>query len=134
VTSFLKVAPRLPVRDLQRAIDFYCGVLGFSVAGTWPDDTPTFVMLERDAVDLQFYVREDPTAEGPGAATLHFEVDDALAALESLDDRVEVEWGPEVYWYGRRELAVRDPDGHLVILSEATDEPVSCADNAAEGG
>jgi hypothetical protein len=35
---------------------------------------------------------------------------------------VPIEWGPEVYSYGRREFAVRDPDGYLVIFTEPTDE------------
>lgn len=37
---------------------------------------------------------------------------------------VTVEWGPEVYADGRREFAIRDPDGKLVILSGETDDPV----------
>ena len=36
------------------------------------------------------------------------------------------EWGPEVYFYHRREFAFRDPDGHWVILSEVTDDPPTC--------
>jgi hypothetical protein len=35
---------------------------------------------------------------------------------------VPIEWGPEVYFYGRREFAVRDPDGYLLIFTEPTDE------------
>jgi len=34
-----------------------------------------------------------------------------------------------VYAYGRREFAIRDPDGNLVILSEATDDPVTSPDD-----
>ena len=37
-----------------------------------------------------------------------------------------MEWGPEVYSYGCREFAVRDPEGHTVIFTEATaDEPTT---------
>jgi hypothetical protein len=39
-----------------------------------------------------------------------------------------VEWGPEVYRYARRELAVRDPNGYLVILSEETSDPPTCVE------
>ena len=39
-----------------------------------------------------------------------------------------IEWGPEVYAYHRREFAFRDPDGHLVIVSEETDDPVTADD------
>lgn len=41
-----------------------------------------------------------------------------------LPERVaSAEWGPEAYSYGRLEFALRDPDGTLVIFSEATDDP-----------
>ena len=39
-----------------------------------------------------------------------------------------IEWGPEVYWYGRREFAIRDPSGYLIIFSEATTDPPTCRD------
>lgn len=40
--------------------------------------------------------------------------------------RVAIEWGPEVYFYGRREFGFRDPDGNLIVLSEKTDAAVTC--------
>jgi hypothetical protein len=43
-------------------------------------------------------------------------------------DHATVEWGPEVYSYGRRELGFRDPDGSWVILSEVTSDPPTCAE------
>jgi len=46
-----------------------------------------------------------------------------------LKGRVTVEWGPEVYFYQRREFAFRDPDGHLIIISEETDDPVTAAED-----
>jgi hypothetical protein len=45
-----------------------------------------------------------------------------------VKDRVAIEWGPEVYDYGRREFALRDPDGYLVIFSEETDDPPTTAE------
>ena len=61
--------------------------------------------------------------------TLYFDVHDALAVLEVLKDKVTIEWGPEVYFYQRREFAFRDPDGHLVIISEETDDPVTAVED-----
>ena len=42
------------------------------------------------------------------------------------DLKNKVEWGPEVYAYGRREFAVRDPTGAMLIFSEETDDPATC--------
>jgi len=51
------------------------------------------------------------------------EVTDSLALCDSIKANVPIEWGPEIYSYGRREFALRDPDGYRVIFTERTDEP-----------
>lgn len=84
-----------------------------------------FALLDREGVGVQFYVPEDPAVR-VGEATLSFDVTDADALYHSLAGRVPVEWGPEVYWYGRREFAVRDPNGYLLIFSEETSDPPTC--------
>jgi catechol 2,3-dioxygenase-like lactoylglutathione lyase family enzyme len=128
--SIRSVSPRLPVRDIARTIAFYRDMLDFEVGGVWPDDGPTFVILERDGVRLQFFTPEPPLRENASMpeVVLHFDVDNALAFHANLAPHVRVEWGPEVYWYGCREFAFRDPDGYMVILSESTDDPPTCLD------
>jgi catechol 2,3-dioxygenase-like lactoylglutathione lyase family enzyme len=122
------VVPRLPVADLRRAVDFYRDVLGFEPGLLWPDDSPSFVILERDGVSVQFYVPEASAGAPLGQGMLGFDVDDARAMHDSLAKRVNIEWGPEVYWYGRREFAILDPDGYMLIFSEETDQPPTCRD------
>ncbi len=123
------MVPRLPVDDLRRSVQFYVRHLGFRACAPSADD-PDLLVLERDGVELQL-----ERSEGrPGQrTTLSFEVDDAGELHRRLDGRVAVEWGPEVYGYGRRELAIRDPDGHLLILSEPTDEPPTCGGRERDG-
>jgi catechol 2,3-dioxygenase-like lactoylglutathione lyase family enzyme len=128
VSRFLKVMPRLPVTALQPVIAFYKDVLGFGVGPLWPDDEPSFVLLERDDVCVQFYVADRSRDEAVGQATLSFEADDASAIHAVLAGRVPIEWGPEVYWYGRREFAIRDPSGYLIIISEPTSDRPTCRD------
>lgn len=125
MTRFLKVSPRLPVRDLARAVTFYREMLGFHAGQPWPAEAPTFVMLERDGVVLQFYVPQplEPTGHG----TINLEVDDVRPLHKALKDRLTIDWGPEVYWYRRREFSFRDPDGYTVVISAETDDPVDCA-------
>jgi hypothetical protein len=60
---------------------------------------------------------------------LSFEVRDAQALHSSLAGSIPIEWGPEVYWYGRREFAFRDPNGYLVIVSEETADPPTCTED-----
>jgi catechol 2,3-dioxygenase-like lactoylglutathione lyase family enzyme len=122
---FLKVTPRLPVADLARTIAFYTEMLRFQ-AGPPSADEPTFVVLEQDDMSLQFYTGERPGAEPTGHGTIYFDVSDVRAMHRALAGRLPIEWGPEVYWYGRREFAVRDPDGYLLIFSEKTSDPPTC--------
>lgn len=117
------VVPRLPTRDVVAAADFYVQHFGFRVGSVWPDGKPTFVILERDGVSLQFTVTEQPLNSD---TTICLDVPDALAVHQALKNKLPVEWGPEVYSYGRREFAVRDCNGYLVIFSEETSDPPTC--------
>ena len=121
------VIPRLPVADLGRTVRFYTGVLGFRVSLMWPETAPTFVVLDRDAVSLGFFTSD--ALRGPvtiGTADLYLGADDVLGLHAAIKDVATVEWGPEVFFYGRREFAVRDPDGYLLIFTEPTDELPDC--------
>ena len=119
------IEARLPVTDVKRSAAFYSDVLGLSVGTLWPDDQPEFAILNRDGLRLQLGVSEK---SGVGSCTLCFDVSDATAFHASIKDKVEIDWGPEVYFYHRREFAFRDPDGHTVIVSEVTSDPVTCSE------
>jgi catechol 2,3-dioxygenase-like lactoylglutathione lyase family enzyme len=124
------VTPRLPVADLGRTVAFYTRVLGFQISVLWPDDRPTFVILDRDAVSLGFFTPDALRgAVTIGTADLYIATDDVLALHSAIKDVVPIEWGPEVYFYGRREFAIRDPDGYLLIFTEPTDDPPTCPED-----
>ncbi|MBX7104486.1 MAG: VOC family protein [Gemmataceae bacterium] len=115
------VTPRISVGDLERSIAFYRDLLGFRVGAVFPPESPTFALLEGGRVALQLSMEQPP-----GTTTIYFEVDDAAAWHELLKNRVPIAWGPEVYFYQRREFAVMDPDGHMIILSSETTDPPTC--------
>jgi catechol 2,3-dioxygenase-like lactoylglutathione lyase family enzyme len=126
---FNGVIPRLPVADLEQTIAFYTGLLGFRIGVLYPDDEPTFCILDRDSVSLGFFTPDALRgAVTIGSADLYLAVDDVLALHDELKNGVPIEWGPEVYFYGRREFAVRDPNGYLLIFTEPTDDPPTCPD------
>jgi uncharacterized glyoxalase superfamily protein PhnB len=66
-----------------------------------------------------------------GTCTLVFDVSDATALYSEIRKKVDIEWGPEVYFYHRREFAFRDPDGHMIIVSQVTSDPVTCPETWA---
>ena len=102
---------------------------------TWgrlsPDDSPEFAILSRDGLRLQLSRRAGASVPVlPPACTLWLDVAGVRDLHSALREKVSIEWGPEVYLYRRREFAFRDPDGHLVILSELTDDPPTCEEGS----
>jgi catechol 2,3-dioxygenase-like lactoylglutathione lyase family enzyme len=116
------------VADARRTVAFYEQVLGFEVDVAWPEEAPTFFILKRDATSLAFFEPDEHRPDTIGYAELYIEVTDATALHAELAGRVPIEWGPEVYAYGRREFALRDPDAYLVIFTEQTDDPPTTAE------
>ena len=123
-----EVLPRLPVRDLSTVIDFYKKVLGFKEDMVWPEEAPTFAILERGAVRIAFFGSDEHRkVTATGNIELVLETADAKAEHEAVKVAgAVIEWGPEVYFYGRREFGFRDPEGNLIIFSEPTDDPPDC--------
>ncbi len=118
------ISPRLHIADFNRSVAFYRDVLGFSVDSTFPEEQPVFALLSRDGVALQIGGPESVKSDSnPPTVTLYLDVDDAKGLHAELQAKIAIEWGPEVYFYQRREFAFRDPDGHLIIVSEETDDP-----------
>ena len=127
---FNSLEPRLHIADFAKSVAFYRDRLGFEVLSTFPEDTPSFALLSRDGVGLQIGgIDTAKRPANPPTVTLYFDVSDARALYETLKDSVTIEWGPEVFFYHRREFALRDPDGHLIIMSEETDDPVTAVED-----
>ena len=125
---FTGISPRLPTTDLPRTIAFYEDVLGFRADVLWPEVDPTFCLLRRGQISLAFD-RVESSVALPDATGFYIEAADVRAMHQDLRGRVTVEWGPEVYQYGRREFAIRDPNGYMIIFTEHTDDPPTCAEN-----
>ena len=118
----------LVVSDLGAAVRFYQDVLGaslyreyggtsavFSFAGTWillvTGGQPT-----RDKPDITFAPPADPRLVDH---EFTIRVPDCQAAYDTLRQRGAVFLTPPVDWGGEIRAFLRDPDGHLIEISEA---------------
>jgi catechol 2,3-dioxygenase-like lactoylglutathione lyase family enzyme len=131
MTTFSSVTPNLLVRDIERSTAFYRDVLGFSIKQTVPDAAPfVFVWLERDGVPVFLNdpkaVEEDlpgtTARQFGGTATLFFVISDVDGYHATVAPQATVVMGLKTQFYGMREFAVEDPDGHILTFAERVSE------------
>ena len=127
MTTFTSVTPNLIVQDIAASTAFYRDVLGFSIKQTVPDAAPfVFVWLERDGVpvflnDPQAVEKDLPGAgarPSGGTSTLYFVITGVDALHAAIAPRTRVVMDLKTHFYGMREFAIEDPDGHLLTFAE----------------
>ncbi len=123
--------PALPVKDIQRSVDFYCGLLGFESV----HQENSFALLRRDAVELTLWAasdescreksRHEPVVSGAesfiaGTASCRIELEgvdefhDALKPAGTMHPNAPLRDEE----YGTREFGVSDPDNNLIEFFE----------------
>lgn len=127
MTRFTSVTPNLLVRDVARSLSFYRDVLGFTIKESVPAAEPyVFVMLERDAAmvflnDIKAAEEDYPPAASmpPGGTVAMFFVIEGVDAFhDQVAPRATVIMPLKTQFYGMREFAVTDPDGHILTFAE----------------
>jgi catechol 2,3-dioxygenase-like lactoylglutathione lyase family enzyme len=115
----------LVVEDVDRALGFYCGLLGLPLGHR----SGPYAQLETGVTRVAFYERtamaetlgselEPPSPNAP-AFELGFKVDDCDVAYDELVTAgATPALAPADRPWGQRTAYVRDPDGHLVELAQ----------------
>ena len=114
---FGRIAPTISVSDIERALRFYCGVLGFDTS--FENGSPTsFVILERDAAELHLTL--DPAHQATRQNVAHLMVSDADALYEDvLAHGVPIVSAIRDADFGLRTFVIADPDGNCIDVGEA---------------
>ncbi|MEO1064204.1 MAG: VOC family protein [Actinomycetota bacterium] len=122
--------PRLVVDDADAALAFYVGALGATELVRYAEPSGRIVHAELQLGDEIISLTEgdgeltrSPTTLGGSPLLLTLVVDDALAVGEAMVDAgAEVVIPIADQYYGRREGRLRDPAGHLWIISQDGDD------------
>ena len=124
---FNSITPNLLVRNVGKSTAFYRDVLGFTIGETVPDKEPfVFVWMKRDDVsvflnDIKAAVHDYPPAASlppGGTAALFFIITDVDAYHGAVAPNANVIMPLKTQFYGMREFAVTDPDGHIITFAE----------------
>ncbi len=113
---FGRIAATIPVTDMDRALGFYIGALGFTK--TFQNGNPVgFVILKRDAGELHLTLQ--PNYKAPKFNIAHLLVDD----VDTLHDRCK-ENGARILKslqnkdYGLRAFVFEDLDGNRLDVGQ----------------
>jgi catechol 2,3-dioxygenase-like lactoylglutathione lyase family enzyme len=124
-----RLVPELDVAKLERSVDFYVGLLGFSVLFERPEEK--FVYLTLEGAELMLEEAAGPgrrfrigPLEYPFGRGVNFQI--KVADVDALHARViaaglspiiplEDRWYPrKTDEHGNRQFVVTDPDGYLL--------------------
>ncbi len=127
-----KISPLLQVRDLDAALSFYCGRLGFRE--TYHEDG--FRIVAREGCDIHLCQPEGERR--PAAVPSHGGTSDYDCYIHCELDAADVLWtefrkagapmppayehGPINRPYGLRDFAVIDPDGHHIAFGSPIED------------
>ncbi|MEY3293799.1 MAG: hypothetical protein RJB12_1570 [Pseudomonadota bacterium] len=118
MTQFEQVTPFLHFPDLQKALDFFTDILGFTV----PYRQDGYAYIHRETVGFRLLeAEEDQAAAGRRRFAYYIDVRDVDALYAELKPKLDTlppgdVHGPADKPYGQRELLVLAPDGELIVF------------------
>jgi catechol 2,3-dioxygenase-like lactoylglutathione lyase family enzyme len=113
---FGRIAAMLPVKDIERARDFYTKILGFTKV--FENGSPVgFMILKRDQAELHLTLQPNHKAAPFNVA--HMMVDD-VDALHAICQRqgLRIIKGIQDKDYGLRAFVFEDPDGNRIDVGQ----------------
>jgi uncharacterized glyoxalase superfamily protein PhnB len=124
--TFSDVTPNLVVSNLERSLEFYRDVLGFTLVTSVPAEPPfVFAWMQRDTVSVFLNSEasaEMPAVPGTNMLFITLTAPDRESGVDRLfadvRGRVQVVMPLTDQFYGMREFSVKDPDGYVIIFAQ----------------
>jgi catechol 2,3-dioxygenase-like lactoylglutathione lyase family enzyme len=105
--------PKLASLDIERSLAF-CENLGFTRVGAHPD----YGMVERDGVQIHFWLCQDPRIPTETACRIAVEGIEQLFEAYSEKGVIHPNGSLAVKPWGVSEFSVLDPDGNLITFQQ----------------
>ena len=123
--NFIQVTPFMVVDDLERALSFFDGILGFRTLVRYPD----YAYVHRETAGFRILQQRGEDAPPPGTRRFAYYIDvhDVDALYAELKPKLDTlpagdVFGPVNQPYHQRELLVLAPDGNLLAFGQAIGE------------
>jgi catechol 2,3-dioxygenase-like lactoylglutathione lyase family enzyme len=122
MSNFIQVTPFMHVDNLDRAVAFFTGILGFET----PLRAANYAYVHRETAGFRILEQRGKDGAPPGNRRFAYyidvrDVDQLYAELKpKLDTLPQGDvYGPVDQPYGQRELLVLAPDGNLLVFGQA---------------
>ena len=121
-----KITPVLLVEQVEPCVEFWTRRLGFQKTVEVPEgNTIGFAILQKEKVELMYQSYASVEKDSPesmrrlqrGPTFLYVEVESLDAAIAAVQG-AEVVMAVRTTFYGAREIGVKDPGGHIIILAQ----------------
>ena len=128
--KIVSFSPNLMVKNVNKSIDFYCNILGFSLIQTVPESgTADWGMLEKNDFFIMLQKEESIKQEYPelndqtfgGALTFYIRISDIHEFYEEINNKINVLHKMHKTFYGADEFAITDPDGFILVFSSTVE-------------
>jgi uncharacterized glyoxalase superfamily protein PhnB len=127
-----RITPVLLVNEIEPLLPFWIDRLGFTKTIEVPDGGKLgFVAFQKGSAEVMYQTYASVEKDAPpamssqarkGPTYLYMEVDNLDAVLTAMKDTKKVM--PErTAFYGMREFAVQDPEGHFITFAQAVAPP-----------
>lgn len=120
--NFIQITPFMIVEDLESALKFFTGILGFEIQYRAWD----YAYLHRETVGFRIWQQTGENAPQPGTRRFAYYIDvrDVDQLYEELKPKLDTlpagdVHGPADKHYGQREVLVLAPDGNLIAFGQA---------------
>lgn len=113
------LSPLLQVDDLQKTIDYYVNVLGFTCDAHEPGWG--WASLTKDEINIMLALpnQHSPYHHSLLTGSLYLRTDDANAWWNQLKDTNEIVYPIEDFEYGMREFAIKDCNGYILQFGQS---------------
>jgi uncharacterized glyoxalase superfamily protein PhnB len=125
--KFHSLAPNVIVDDVNQAVDYYKGNLGFTLIVSVPETGQlNWAMVMRDGVTMMFQslpsIQEDlPTlkiTQKGSLGTFFIEMEGIEALYNEVSAKVKIASAMRTTFYGKKEFTIEDLNGYFITFAE----------------